>query len=386
MGEKQAQAGPSFDPLHKDANIDKLGVHRTMRRYVVLVFIFVVIAEPKRGMAADSAAALIADVAQKVRGAAMWESEGLLVTESTHSNTQSRTELPFRVSVENARDASTTARARLEVTGGSNPLVRVCAGGIQWNYLVLAKRYWKTTDQRIDACAYPFTEWRDLASDLHSPTVVGEENLKVPNRTIKCTIVRGDFAAHDPVLVGSRTLWIDELSKMVWRYRIERPSGDSGEPAARLVQNYTLFWQTRAGLRRSDDLWEFQPDEGAKEVSASSAKLEAADPLPPMTLPVALPKSLYRIGGKVSPPVLIHKVEPVYPKTAQRAKIEGRVILSAEVRTDGKAYNLQVVQSLDPDLDLKAIDAVTQWRFHPGVRDGSPVAVLATFEVNFKLR
>ena len=99
-----------------------------------------------------------------------------------------------------------------------------------------------------------------------------------------------------------------------------------------------------------------------------------------------LPKNLYRIGGKVSPPVLIHKVEPAYPKTAQRAKIEGRVILSAEVRTDGRAYNLQVVQSLDPDLDLQAIDAVTQWRFHPGMRDGSPVAVLATFEVNFKLR
>jgi TonB family protein len=173
---------------------------------------------------------------------------------------------------------------------------------------------------------------------------------------------------------------------MVWRYRIDRPSGDPGEPAARLVQSYTLLWQTQTALRRSDDLWEFQPDEGAKEVSASSANSEAAAPLPPITLPVELPKNLYRIGGKVSPPVLIHKVDPPYPKTAQRAKIEGRVILSAEIHTDGRPYNLQVVQSLDPDLDLNAIDAVTQWRFHPGTRDGNPVAVLVRLEVNFKLR
>jgi hypothetical protein len=159
-----------------------------MSRYVALLFIFVIFAAPRRGIAADRAAALIADVAQKAHGAAMWEAEGLLVTENTHSNTQSRTELPFRVSVENNRDAS--ARARLEVMGGSNPLVRVCAGGIQWNYLVISKRYWKTADQRIDACAYPFTEWRELASDLHSPAVVGHEDLKVSNRTIKCNRAR----------------------------------------------------------------------------------------------------------------------------------------------------------------------------------------------------
>lgn len=316
----------------------------------------------------------------------MWEAEGLLVTENTHSNTRPRTELPFRVSVENNRDAPPTARARLEVMGGSNPLVRVCAGGIQWDYLVVSKHYWKTADQRIDACAYPFTEWRDLASDLHSPAVVGHEDLKVSNRTIKCTIVRGDFAANDSALAGSRTLWIDEVSKLVWRYRIERPGGDPGEPAARLVQSYTLLWQTHSGLRRSDDLWELQPDEGAKEISAASAKSEAAAPLPPMTLPVELPKNLYRVGGKVSPPALIHKVDPAYSKTAKRAKIEGKVILSGEIRTDGRPYNLQVVQSLDPELDLQAVDAVTQWRFRPGTRDGSPVAELATFEVNFKLR
>ena len=48
--------------------------------------------------------------------------------------------------------------------------------------------------------------------------------------------------------------------------------------------------------------------------------------------------------------------------------------------------DLQVVQSLDPGLDRKAIEAVSKWRFQSSVRDGNPVAVVATFEVNFKLR
>ena len=36
-------------------------------------------------------------------------------------------------------------------------------------------------------------------------------------------------------------------------------------------------------------------------------------------------------------------------------------------------------------LDEKAIEAVQKWRFKPGVKDGKPVPVAATVEVNFRL-
>jgi protein TonB len=62
------------------------------------------------------------------------------------------------------------------------------------------------------------------------------------------------------------------------------------------------------------------------------------------------------------------------------------VLLEAEVDTDGKARNFRIVHSLDPGLDRNAIEAVSKWRFKPGTRDGNPVAVLAQFEVNFRLR
>jgi periplasmic protein TonB len=46
---------------------------------------------------------------------------------------------------------------------------------------------------------------------------------------------------------------------------------------------------------------------------------------------------------------------------------------------------LKVVRALGLGLDEKAIEAVQKWRFKPGVKDGRPVAVAATVEVNFRL-
>jgi TonB family protein len=46
---------------------------------------------------------------------------------------------------------------------------------------------------------------------------------------------------------------------------------------------------------------------------------------------------------------------------------------------------MRVVRSLEPSLDEKALAAVGRWKFRPGTKDGMPVPVLATIEVNFRL-
>ncbi|MEO8026964.1 MAG: energy transducer TonB [Bryobacteraceae bacterium] len=93
----------------------------------------------------------------------------------------------------------------------------------------------------------------------------------------------------------------------------------------------------------------------------------------------------YRIGGGVSAPAVLLKVEPEYSEEARKAKWQGTVVLAIVVDEKGHARDLKVIRSLGLGLDQKAIEAVEKWRFKPGMKDGKPVPVQATIEVNFRL-
>jgi len=94
---------------------------------------------------------------------------------------------------------------------------------------------------------------------------------------------------------------------------------------------------------------------------------------------------VYRVGGGVTAPALLAKVEPEYSEEARKAKYQGTVLLYIEVDASGKATNIRVARSLGLGLDEKAIEAVKKWKFKPGYKDGKPVTVAATIEVNFRL-
>jgi len=94
---------------------------------------------------------------------------------------------------------------------------------------------------------------------------------------------------------------------------------------------------------------------------------------------------VYKVGGGVTAPVVIFKKDPEYSEEARKAKYQGTVLLAIEVSPDGRATNIRVVRSLGLGLDEKAMEAVKQWKFKPGYRNGQPVTVAATIEVNFRL-
>jgi len=91
------------------------------------------------------------------------------------------------------------------------------------------------------------------------------------------------------------------------------------------------------------------------------------------------------VGGGVSSPGVIFKVEPEYSEEARKAKFQGTVLLSIVVDEKGLPRDIKVVRSIGLGLDEKAIEAVQKWRFRPGMRNGKPVPVFATVEVNFRL-
>jgi periplasmic protein TonB len=93
----------------------------------------------------------------------------------------------------------------------------------------------------------------------------------------------------------------------------------------------------------------------------------------------------YRVGGGVTAPRVIYAPEPEFSDEARKAKYQGTVVLWLVVGSDGTTHNIRVRQSLGMGLDEKAIEAIRQWKFEPGRKDGIPVAVQVDVEVNFRL-
>lgn len=88
------------------------------------------------------------------------------------------------------------------------------------------------------------------------------------------------------------------------------------------------------------------------------------------------------------PPVLVDRVEPVYPAMGRRARQGGRVMLRAVIDEVGFVRDLEVVEASSPDLGFSdaALEAVRRWRYTPGTLRGRPVPVSMTVFVDFTIQ
>lgn len=93
----------------------------------------------------------------------------------------------------------------------------------------------------------------------------------------------------------------------------------------------------------------------------------------------------YRVGGDVKAPILIDRVEPVYPASARHDGISGIVILEVIIGRDGRVKNAIVIKGLPEGLSESAVDAVRQWKFKPGTLNGEPVEVIFNLTINFRV-
>ena len=94
---------------------------------------------------------------------------------------------------------------------------------------------------------------------------------------------------------------------------------------------------------------------------------------------------LYKVGGGVSPPVLIRSVDAEFSDEARRAKYQGVSIVSLIVDAHGLPQRIHILRRLGMGLDEKAIEAVRQYKFRPSMLQGKPVPVEITIEVNFHI-
>jgi periplasmic protein TonB len=94
---------------------------------------------------------------------------------------------------------------------------------------------------------------------------------------------------------------------------------------------------------------------------------------------------LRHVGGGVSSPEVIFKVEPEFSEEARKAKFMGVVTVNLIVDTKGLPQNVHISRGVGMGLDEKALEAVRQYRFKPAMENGKPVPVQVNVEVNFQI-
>jgi len=106
------------------------------------------------------------------------------------------------------------------------------------------------------------------------------------------------------------------------------------------------------------------------------------------SIPAAVPKMVaphrLQVSQGVTQGMLLHRVQPSYPALARQARIQGSVVLQAEIGRDGSIQNLHLISG-HPMLAPSAVEAVKQWKYKPYILNQQPVEVETTITVNFSL-
>jgi TonB family protein len=128
----------------------------------------------------------------------------------------------------------------------------------------------------------------------------------------------------------------------------------------------------------------FDVTEGPRSKSGALRATAASYPAPQVAAFDPTDK-LQSIGGDVSSPELIYKVDPEFTDEARKAKASGIVLVNFVVDKKGLPQNVHVLRRIGYGLDAKAISAVKQYKFRPATKAGSPVPVALNVEVNFQI-
>jgi TonB family protein len=241
---------------------------------------------------------------------------------------------------------------------------RAVAAAKQWKYQLFNPNGGSTMDvAEVPFQFQPPGPWRIVGSKVSFPP-------RVPLPRVKPTLSR--YTSPDAGVCAKDLVYVP----------VNLTVGTDGKPNEVQVEGSIDGSIGKAAIEAVQS-WQFRPGTAGEQAVDSSGTilLECRDP----GAPAATEGGIYRVGGGVSQPAVIFKVDPDYAEEARRAKLSGSVMLAVIVDTEGRARNIHVLKGLGMGLDEEAIVAVTQWRFRSGMKGGQPVNVRATIEVNFRL-
>jgi len=98
-------------------------------------------------------------------------------------------------------------------------------------------------------------------------------------------------------------------------------------------------------------------------------------------------KIFYAGFDEVGNPELLSITNPIYPESARKERLSGKILLQAVIRTDGVPDGIVVLQMPERGewLAGAAVEAVGKWRYKPATRNGVPVNAYFTIIIDFYL-
>lgn len=93
----------------------------------------------------------------------------------------------------------------------------------------------------------------------------------------------------------------------------------------------------------------------------------------------------FELGELEKRPEPISQVAPAYPPELRRAKIEGTVTLEFLLNEDGRVESPRVKNSTRPEFEKPALEAVSKWRYRPGMKDGQVVRIYISVPITFRI-
>jgi len=190
-----------------------------------------------------------------------------------------------------------------------------------------------------------------------------------------------EVISGNPILAGAA---VDAARK--WRFKPVIRNGKAVKATTKIPFDFAYpdrVTDIKPKEASTPDIHDQQP------VKSNGTNTESSSPDPKTAESVTLPPSpsaqRARVAQGVVQGMVVHRVAPVYPPEAKRARIQGTVVLAAVIGKDGKIKNLNVISGPSLLVDA-AIGAVQQWRYKPYVLLGEPVEVDTTITVNFNLR
>ncbi len=258
-------------------------------------------------------------------------------------------------------------------TSGDDDTLMVCDGTDHWTFYSHGLGFYRNAVS-VSPCRPALDDYSRLTDDLKGAITIGRDRLQFAGEPHECDVVRAEYAVErSPEISLVRTFCIESGRKLILRDSSDTSA--SGEHSIKTI-TYSVYEREPSF---ASDVFKFAVPTGTFEDEGPQGGGD--DPI--------VEDGVYRAGPRVSHPTLLNKVEPSYTEEARQARVSGIVLVSLAVDPSGKVQNVTVLTGLGHGLDEKAIEAVRQWSFRPGMKDGAkervPVTVGIKVAVNFNL-